>query len=196
MVFDERTYSVLVVSASDKFNELASSVMSGNLYYPMIFAPSVSVAKRKLLERNYDLIIVNSPLPDETGINFAVDSCRKGNTVSLLIIKDEDFDEIHSRVASQGVFVLTKPLNQAILEKSIKWLESARERIRVLESKQATVEEKMEEIRLINKAKWFLIEQKKMSEAEAHHFIEKQAMNNSASKRDIAEKIIKIMEPG
>ena len=170
--------------------------MSGNLYYPMIFAPSVSVAKRKLLERNYDLIIVNSPLPDETGINFAVDSCRKGNTVSLLIIKDEDFDEIHSRVASQGVFVLTKPLNQAILEKSIKWLESARERIRVLESKQATVEEKMEEIRLINKAKWFLIEQKKMSEAEAHHFIEKQAMNNSASKRDIAEKIIKIMEPG
>ena len=45
MIFDERTYSVLVVSASDKFNELISSVMNSNMYYPMIFAQSISVAK-------------------------------------------------------------------------------------------------------------------------------------------------------
>ena len=196
MIFDERTYSVLVVSASEKFNELISSLTTASMYYPVVFAHSVSVAKGKLLDRTYDLIIVNTPLPDDIGINFAVDSCRKGSTVSLLVIKDEDFDEIHSRVASQGVFVLTKPLNQSILMKSIKWMESARERLRVLESKQSTVEEKMEEIRLINKAKWFLIEQRKMSEAEAHHFIEKQAMNNGATKHEIAEKIIKIMESG
>lgn len=49
----------------------------------------------------------------------------------------------------------------------------------------------MAEIRLVNKAKWLLISELKMSEPDAHHYIEKQAMNRCISKRFIAEEIIK-----
>ena len=49
----------------------------------------------------------------------------------------------------------------------------------------------MEEIRLVNRAKWILIEQLKMTEAEAHRFIEKQAMDRCSAKREIALGIIK-----
>lgn len=48
----------------------------------------------------------------------------------------------------------------------------------------------MEYIRVVNKAKWFLIEQLKMTEQEAHRYIEKQAMDRCVTKRVIAENIL------
>ena len=95
MIYDDRTYSILVVSASDKFNELLSSVLAQGaegMYSPVVRAESVTLAKRELLQRNFDMIIVNSPLPDEQGINFAIDSCRDKNCVCLLIVRNEIFD--------------------------------------------------------------------------------------------------------
>ena len=50
----------------------------------------------------------------------------------------------------------------------------------------------MAEIRLVNKAKWLLISELKMSEPDAHRYIEKQAMDRCIAKRAIAEEIIKL----
>ena len=48
----------------------------------------------------------------------------------------------------------------------------------------------MEEIRLVNRAKWLLIEELKMTEQEAHRYIEKQAMDRCVTKRVVAEQIL------
>ena len=52
------------------------------------------------------------------------------------------------------------------------------------------IEEKMEEIRLVNRAKWLLIEELNMTEQEAHRYIEKQAMDRCVTKRAVAEQIL------
>lgn len=67
---------------------------------------------------------------------------------------------------------------------------AARERLRRLEKKASTVEEKMEEIRLVNRAKWVLIETHHMSEPDAHRYIEKQAMDRCTSRKEIAQEIL------
>ena len=51
--------------------------------------------------------------------------------------------------------------------------------------------EKMLEIRTVNRAKWLLIDQFKMTESDAHRYIEKQAMDACISRREVAENIIK-----
>ena len=190
MIFDERTYSVLVVSSSDKFKSLISPILPEASYSPVIYATSATLAKRALLERSYDLIIVNSPLTDELGTQFAIDVSANKNSVCMVIVKDEVFEETYSNVVRQGIFVLSKPLNQTILSRSIKWLEAAKERLRTIETKATSVEEKMEEIRIINRAKWLLIEKKGITEDEAHHYIEKAAMDNCTTKRKVAEAVI------
>ena len=49
----------------------------------------------------------------------------------------------------------------------------------------------MEEIRLVNRAKWLLIDAASdMTESEAHRYIEKQAMDRCVTRRSIAENII------
>ena len=57
--------------------------------------------------------------------------------------------------------------------------------------KSLSIEEKMAEIRVVNRAKWILITELKMSEPDAHRYIEKQSMDQCISKRQIAEEIIK-----
>ena len=52
----------------------------------------------------------------------------------------------------------------------------------------------MEDIRLVNRAKLLLIEQLKMSESEAHRYIEKRAMDTCVKRRKVAEDIIKTYE--
>ena len=74
---------------------------------------------------------------------------------------------------------------------ALSWLSSAREKLRKTEKKTLSIEEKMEEIRIVNRAKWLLISELKMDEQGAHRYIEKQAMDRCISKKVIAEEIIK-----
>ena len=60
-----------------------------------------------------------------------------------------------------------------------------------MEKKAATLEDKMEEIRIVNRAKWLLISELKMSENDAHRYIEKQAMDRCITRRAMAESIIR-----
>lgn len=191
MVFKEVVYSVLVVSSAQKFNETLTTLLPGTDYYPVTFVSNVAAAKRALLEQSYDIVLVNTPLPDDFGTRFAIDACSRTGTVALLLVKSELHEQIHAKVVSQGVFTLSKPTSTQVITQAFKWMTAARERLRRLEKKATTVEEKMEEIRQVNRAKWLLIENLKMTEADAHRYIEKQAMDRCVSHRDIAQGIIK-----
>ncbi|MCR5732855.1 MAG: ANTAR domain-containing protein, partial [Sphaerochaetaceae bacterium] len=90
-----------------------------------------------------------------------------------------------------GVLTLSKPLNRASVNQALEWMASFRERIKKLEKKTLSVEDKMKEIRIVNKAKWLLISVLKMDEPQAHRYIEKQAMDYCISKKEVADKIIK-----
>ena len=191
MIFSEVTYSVLVVSAVSKFNEAISSMLPCSDYYPVCFVSNIAAARREMLARSYDFVIINTPLPDDYGTRLAIDCAAGHGTVVLLLLRGEAYEEINAKVTPHGVFTLPKPIPSQTLQQGLKWMASARERLRALENKTLTVEEKMEEIRLVNRAKWILIENLKMTEAQAHHHIEKQSMDQCAPKKDIALGIIR-----
>lgn len=191
MSLKERVYSVLVVSSAEKLNTALSSLLAESHCHPVRIVSSVSEAKRAWNERSYDYIIINSPLPDDPGIRFSIDAAGSKGSVVLLLIRAEFYEDIFEKVAPHGVYVLSKPLSQSTLSMALRWMESSRERLRKLEQKTLSVEEKMEEIRIVNRAKWLLISELKMDEPQAHHYIEKQAMDQCISKRDAAEEIIK-----
>lgn len=190
MVFSDQTYSVLVVSSAQKFNDALSPMLPYAEYYPVCYVSNVAAARREFLGRAYDFVIINAPLPDDYGTRFAIDVCSKSNTVALLLLRSDVYDEINAKVTPHGVFTLQKPTPVQTLQQGLHWMASARERLRKLEDKALSVEEKMEEIRLVNRAKWILIERMKMTESEAHHHIEKLAMDRCASRREIAWNIV------
>lgn len=187
----ERVYSVLVVSAAEKLNAALLSRLPESRCSPVHVVSNVSAAKRLCGERSFDFVIINSPLPDDAGTRFAIDMAASSSTVVLLLVHNEIYGEVREKVTEHGVFTIAKPLNAAVLSLSLDWMASARERLRKLEKKTVSVEEKMEEIRIVNRAKWLLLSELKMDEPQAHRYIEKQAMDRCISKKEVATEIIK-----
>ena len=191
MSMKEQVYSVLIVSAAERFSDALSVLLPPSRYQPICRVADISSAKRAVAEREFDFVIINSPLPDNPGIRFAIDTSNERESVVLLIVRAELHEEIYDKAAEHGVFTLAKPTSRAMMAIALNWLSSARERLRKNRKKALTVEEKMAEIRIVNRAKWLLISELKMKEPEAHRYIEKQSMDRCVSKRIVAEEIIK-----
>jgi len=190
-VFQSYTYSVLLVSASEKFNAATLPLLPVSEFYPITVAGSIGEAQRKLVNNAYDLILINSPLPDDMGMDFAMEACAESDACVLLLIRSEAYEEAYYRVLPAGVITLSKPTNVQMVSQSLRVLCAMRERLRGMRRHQATVEEKIEELRLVNRAKWLLIECLHMSEPDAHRYITRQAMEQRTSKREIAQSIIR-----
>ena len=191
MVFQERTYSVLIVTATDRFTNSVMPLLPVTDYLPVTTARSVGEARRKIAETDFDIVLINAPLPDDFGMRLAIDLCTNSDAGVLLLVKHDLFNDIYAKVVGYGVITLSKPANIQMVAQNLRILCATRERMRQMQARQATVEEKIEEIRLVNRAKWLLIECLSMTEPEAHRYIEKQSMDGRVSKREVAESIIK-----
>lgn len=190
MSLKERVYSVLVISAKENFNASLQSLLPESKYAPVQMVSSVSLAKRVLLERSFDFVFINTPLLDDFGTRFAIEISGNKGTVILLLVRNEVYEEVCDKVTEYGILTLPKPASKQMVAHTLNFMAGIRERLRKLEKKSLSMEEKMKEIRLVNRAKWVLIDELKMSEADAHRYIEKQAMDRCVSRREIAEEII------
>ena len=191
MVFQERTYSVLIVTASDSFTEKIMPLLPVTDYWPVTTAHSNSEARRRIVETAFDIVLINAPLPDDFGMRLAIDICTGSGAGVLLMVRSDQFDDIYARVVGYGVLTLSRPTSVQMVAQNLRILCATRERMRRMEEKQTAVEEKIEEIRLVNRAKWLLIECLGMTEPEAHRYIEKQSMDRRISKREAAETVIR-----
>ncbi len=186
----QTVYSVLTVSANEKFNISLRALLNESKFSPVKTVSSVSSARRELLSRSYDLIMINSPLTDGNGIDLAVDICSQSSSGVMMFIKNERFDDVSGVLTEYGVLTVPVPTSVSIINQSLRLLCSTRERMKKVEQKTAKLEEKMEEIRIVNRAKWALIDRYQMNEATAQRFIEKTAMDECITKRAVAERII------
>ncbi len=186
----DRVYSVLVVSAAAKFHTSLRGMLPEDRYEPLCAAGSVAEARRMLLERPFDIVIISAPLPDEFGTKLALHIIERSSAGVLLLVKAEHYPDLAARLSPQGILLLQKPTTPALLLQSMQLLCGTRERLRRMEEKTATIEEKMAEIRLVNRAKWRLIQERGLTEQEAHRYIEKQAMDRCVTRRTVAEEIL------
>lgn len=191
MSLEEKVYRVLVVSASEKFNSSMVSLLPKKNYSPIQFVTSISAAQQEVAERTYDIIFINAPLPDDFGRRFAIDMSAGKNSVVALLVRNDVYDEIYEKVMEHGVLTLHKPTSTSMLNQSLDWMRAICERLHKLEKKTISLEDKMSEIRIVNRAKWALIEHCHMTEGEAHRYIEKQAMDRCVTRREVAESILK-----
>lgn len=188
----EQTYSVLTVSAADKFSASLHTLLPEGQYDPVRAVRDAASARRLLLEQSFDIVIVivNAPLPDEFGTQLALELSETSGAGVLLLVKAEQYPELSARLTPNGILTLQKPTTPQLLTQTLQLLCGTRERLRRMEQKTASFEEKMAEIRLVNRAKCLLIERKAMTEQEAHRWIEKQAMDRCVSRKIIAEQIL------
>lgn len=190
MDFKERVYSALIMSDGEKFFASLSPLLPERTFSPVVRVPDVATAKRAMLEREYDIVLINAVRADDRAAKLAIDVCTDKASVAILFVKRELYAETYAKVSDFGALLLPVPSSPQMVVQALDWARATRERMRRYEKSQQTVEQKMEEIRAVNRAKWLLIDVLKMTEADAHRYIEKQAMDRCVSKLEVAKGII------
>lgn len=180
--------NVLIVSESRAFFDNIKTVLPPD-EFDTRYASSCGEARRFIVDRAVDILILNLPLPDEHGLLFAEDYIDSSMGI-LLICPAELYESIAYDAEEKGIVVLADPCPPAFVYVAAKMMASLVTRLEKMEAKNKTMQEKMADIRIVNKAKWALIEKKNMTEGEAHKYIEKLAMDKRISSREAAEQIL------
>ena len=184
----------LIVSSTDNGIKLLSELLAPLNFEQVIKAQNGGEARRLLADGDFDFIMINAPLTDEFGHELAASFCAASDAAAMLFVKTEFADEIAHRLEKDGVFVLPKPVSRTLFYQAVQFAGAAHSRLLRLRRESVRLQTKLEELRTVGRAKCILMEYDGMSEAEAHRYIEKRAMDTRSTRRVIAEGILKSYE--
>ena len=185
---------ILIVSSSNKSKELLSNIVKESGVYEVLAVENSFKCREIIREINFDLIIINSPLRDDYGENLSLFINDNTNTSIILIVKNNSSQENIYNLESKGIYIIEKPLNKLMLINIINSYITCRRKFNPIVNENEKLKEKINDIRLIDRAKLTLIQYLKMSEEESHKYIEKQAMDLRITKVEVAKNILKIYE--
>jgi len=186
--------SALIISNSEKIAASLAEMLAQASVTNITTISNGGEARRMLIEKNFDLYIVNTPLPDEFGVSLAINIASKETSVVILIVKAELLDEVSDKVEDYGIVTLARPISKALFWNALKLAAATHKKIIAIHNENMKLIQKIEDIRIVDRAKCILISNFSMTEPEAHRYIEKQAMDMRITRRKVAEEILKTYE--
>ena len=188
MIYSGSSYSVLLVSASEAFSRSVEPLLPPSRFYPVTSVADLRSARDCGAS---DLVLVNAPLPSGDAEAFCLRCAEGTDAAVLLLVPQDQLEAAENRLLPAGIMTLGKPISSAALSQALRNMCVLRERLRSREETHHSVEETIEELKLLNRAKWLLITCLNMTEDEAHRYIGRLAMQQKRPRRDIAESIIR-----
>ncbi len=186
----ELKYNILVVSSNEKFIETIKKLFSPEVIDLIDYASNESLARRMILERSYEIVIVNNPLIGGNGLAFSIDISEIYGVGVILFTNSDTYHEVFDKTHELGILTISKPCNADTFIQVFRLLCATRDRLHNLDDKKVPIKERLEIIQLVDEAKIKLIKYAHLSENEAHKYIERQAMQLRITKKQAALMII------
>ena len=180
----------LIVSAGASSNEYLCARLTELGYTRPLIVPSGAEARRRMLESDFELIVVNAPLPDEFGHDLCATAVEKTDAGVVFLVKAAAAEQLLTPMSEQGVLLISKPFSNTLFLQAVHMAAASNHRLMRLRQENARMQEKIAQIRLVSHAKCCLVEREQMTEAEAHRYIEKQAMDTRRDRAEIAQEIL------
>ena len=186
--------NALIVSCTKKNTAFFAELLNSASMKLVTVLESADEARRLLGVRDIDLMIVDSPLRDESGENLARHVASTDIAQVIFVVSGEHVDAVSAICEDDGVLVLPRPVNKTIFWSALKLAGATQSKLKRIQAENDKLKRQMEDMRLIHRAKCLLVFHHGMSEQQAHRLIEKQAMDRRSTKRLVAEEILKNYE--
>lgn len=180
----------LIVSAGASSNEYLAHHVAEYGYPRPTIVPSCGEARRLLGASPFQLVVINTPLPDEIGHELGLYAVRNTQAGVLLLVKASNAEQTAGLVEESGVLVLSKPFTAAAFRQGLHLAAATSRRLENLWQENERLRGKLEQTRLVCRAKCRLIQQEGMTEAQAHRYLEKLAMDTRRSLAQTAADIL------
>ena len=99
----------LIVSAGASSNEYLCARLTELGYTRPLIVPSGAEARRRMLESDFELIVVNAPLPDEFGHDLCATAVEKTDAGVVFLVKAAAAEQLLQPMSEQGVLLVCKP---------------------------------------------------------------------------------------
>ena len=180
----------LIASAGTHSNEYLARHLAELGFPRPVMVASGGEARRRMDGRDFAVVVVNSPLPDEFGHELALHAVELTHAGVILLAKAGTAEQVADTLQGQGVLVLSKPFTALQFRQAVQMAASCYHRMDGLRAENDRLADKIAQLRLVDRAKCFLIEHRGMTETAAHRMIEKQAMDSRRSRGEIAQEIL------
>lgn len=174
--------SRLVIAAPQAVAERLSSLLTRAKLVPRAVCHTGEEALLAAGEKGV-LLLTTWRLPDMTGEELAR---RVPEESDVLMIVPQGFEG----ESALNVMTLQNPVSQEALVQSIRVMEHCRTRMDELRACAGDLRRRLEERKTVERAKGRLMEQLGLSEAEAHHRMQKQSMDSGRRIIDVAREIL------
>lgn len=113
---------------------------------------------------------------------------RIGSLARFLAIVNEPYKSYVQE--ETDIFCISSPINNIVLFNSLDMIIQSERRVNKLIEKVSSLEQKIEERKLVEKAKGILMKEKSISEEEAFRFLQKKAMDTKKTLKAIADEVL------
>lgn len=185
--------NLLLVSGQDDARNLLAAWCREVGCAPRALAASASEARAWLRDNTADIVLLHAPPSDETTRQLALETAQT-SLAGVILLDSSAADDPAGPLRQAGVFVLPWPIDAVLFRHALQLALVAQHRIRQLHSGTRQLQDKLEDMRLIHRAKCALIQYLNMTEPQAHRYIEKQAMDRRQPRRIIAQNILNTYE--
>lgn len=187
---------ILVLSNSEIPAGILREMLPRDSFPSVLFAASITAARRTLLAREVDLLVIDAPLQKESALRFAQEIAQRSTPGLLLLMGAELYHQQAARLEEAGIPVLPKPISKAMLQHSVRLLCTAQKRLYIAQRETMDLQQKMQEVRIIASAKRLMQEQLGWEEERAHRYLQKRAMDQCCTKYEAAHYIIQKLKNG
>ncbi len=187
-------HRILLVCHNEKSARTLEEMLGCVRDCQIVRARHLAQAGELLAQGPYSLLILNLPLPQEPEEPFLTQAAQSASCGILLLCPRENALDRMQRESSRGILVVEKPLSPALFCQAVCLGLSAHARLETLRRENRMLHSKIEELKLVSRAKAVLIEYLKLTEPQAHRYIEKQAMDLQLTRQQVAQNILKTYE--
>jgi len=193
---DKQTAHKVLVAEDDSLIRMDLIEMLREEGYDVVGeAPNGQAAVDLTEKLSPDLVIMDIKMPVRDGIDAATEIAQKrlAPVVMLTAFSQRDFIE---RARDAGAMAyLVKPFSKADLVPAMEVAVSRYHELKMLEKEVATMQDRLETRKLVERAKGLLMEKQSLSEPEAFKWIQRAAMDRRTTMKAVAQVVVETLGP-
>ena len=180
--------NILIAGKNEQVCENIAALLEGTDCKTICFTDGIHM--RSIDAGKFDVIVISTPLEDEFGLDLAAELHGKTSAALVVITKGELAEAVQSKIKFTGAFVIGRPCNKAALLQAIRFADIAGENLKRLTEEKNRLEQQLEDMKIINRAKLCLMQYLNLTEEQAHRHLQKQAMDLRKTQKQAAEDIL------
>lgn len=184
----EPGYILVAAAKDDAFMFLKKALHS--YYKKLIHVKNINEAKQKASAENIFMMFVFSSASGDNSIEDYAELAVMKNLPAVFVVPEEIYPQAVYRSRGKRIFVLTYPMKRPMVTQAVNMMYETQTTLLKYIKEKDRLAEKLLEQKLVSRAKLIMVETMGMSEDEAHHVLERTAMNQGLTIKRAAENVI------